>query len=270
MSQLFSSPLAIADQDMVNFNHMQAKAGSCFTTPLPTPGCKSEQIHSFLSTPWEMAPPLSEIPSLMSRSASDSSSPSSSTSLHEGFIGVQQEQHQKRRAQNRAAQRAYRDRKMRHTADLEIGIRDIEDNIRRLQSENTELIRQLSDIKAENEKWKQSQYQTCTAARDEFSRRHKAVSTATKAENSVNHPNKSENDTDRDQDAASDDVFDAVWNLIELDPALVKGNAKAEAFLKRLRDLVESGSQQESKSSRSDSAVDIDGAHNAQAGKRPG
>ncbi len=168
------------------------------------------------------------------------------------------------------SQRAYRDRKMRHTADLEIGIRDIEDNIRRLQSENTELIRQLSDIKAENEKWKQSQYQTCTAARDEFSRRHKAVSTATKAENSVNHPNKSENDTDRDQDAASDDVFDAVWNLIELDPALVKGNAKAEAFLKRLRDLVESGSQQESKSSRSDSAVDIDGAHNAQAGKRPG
>lgn len=168
------------------------------------------------------------------------------------------------------SQRAYRDRKMRHMAGLEIGIRDIEDNIRRLQSENTEIIRQLSDIRADNERWKQSQSQACTASRDESNRRQKAISTATKAEKSANHPNASESDAKRDQDAASDDVFDAVWNLIELDPALVKGNAKAEAFLKRLRDLVENGSQQESKSSLSDSAIDIDGAHSAQAGERPG
>ncbi|KAK5164267.1 uncharacterized protein LTR77_009961 [Saxophila tyrrhenica] len=259
MSQIVASPVQMADDCSGDICHLPSStAGTCFQSTLPSHSCSSQPMPSFASSPWEMTPQLSEVPSLMSHS--NGSSPSNSSSGHEGFIGVAQEQHNKRRAQNRAAQRAYRDRKMRHMADLEIGIRDVEEKIRRLQSENTELIRELCEIRAENREWKQCQTQANTSVRTPHHRQNRPV----RASEASRRPRDLDNTTDGVEDAGTDDVFDAVWNLIELDPSVVKGNVKAEAFLQRLRGLVDSGAQQ---ASQLGSTLD-DGLDNPHSGGR--
>lgn len=142
------------------------------------------------------------------------------------------------------SQRAYRDRKMRHLVDLESGIREIEDKIRRLQTENTGLIRELCEVRAENREWRETRSRAnggCRPTNIPASRSdHTRPSTLPQSTSS--------SDRNRQHGLSSDDKdalyepFAAMWNLIRLDPSVVQGDVSAATVLERLRSRVEGAS----------------------------
>jgi hypothetical protein len=135
---------------------------------------------------------------------------------------------------------------MRHLVDLEKGIREIEQKIRRLQTENTDLIRELCDIRAENRGWKEGRARansSVPASSNPQDGRTQAVELFTTP---IRCPSRPDNDMAPSPDTASNDSellygpFAAMWNLIQLDPSVVNGNVSAVAVLERLRQMVES------------------------------
>lgn len=56
----------------------------------------------------------------------------------------------KRKAQNRAAQRAFRERKERHVKELEAKVSELENVTKRMQEENEKLKYKLSTLESEN------------------------------------------------------------------------------------------------------------------------
>lgn len=145
------------------------------------------------------------------------------------------------------SQRAYRDRKMRHLVDLESGIRDVEEQIRRLQTENTGLIRELCEIRAENREWKEGRTRSNISQR---SRSGDAGLNSSQPNTGPRHDGFKKR-THTDQRSEEDTLtapFEAMWNLICLDPAVANGDISAETVLERLRGKL--GAQSDSESGK--------------------
>lgn len=154
------------------------------------------------------------------------------------------------------SQRAYRDRKMRYLLDLQGGIQEIEQKIRRLQTENTELIRQLCEMRAANNDLRDSSNKTKDA---------KASSQNDTTLSDSSHDGPAEAWSKASFSGAANgeldalyEPFAAMWNLIHLDPSVVRGTVSAQTVLERLRAMVEfSAAKSEIKSPRSYSTSDI-------------
>jgi hypothetical protein len=154
---------------------------------------------------------------------------------------------------------------MRHLVDLEQGIREVEEKIRRLQSENTELIRELCEIRAENKEWQDRQSSRKPGRPNDRSTtksQRRSPPSSTRGADRV----KSASKNDTDDTGSLYEPFAAMWNLIRLDPSVVQGTVSAETVFDRLRAMVESESRRSSLLSVSESEED----DSAEMEKRPG
>lgn len=154
------------------------------------------------------------------------------------------------------SQRAYRDRKMRYLLDLQSGIQEIEQKIRRLQTENTELIRELCEMRAAN-----NDLRDANRSKDpNVANQNDAVAPDTSSQDGpaeawskANFTSPASGELD-----ALYEPFAAMWNLIHLDPSVVRGTVSAQTVLERLRAMVEfSAAKPDLKSPRSYSTSDI-------------
>jgi hypothetical protein len=118
---------------------------------------------------------------------------------------------------------------MRHLVDLESGIREIEEKIRRLQTENTGLIRDLCEIRAENREWKEGR--TYRSRPD----RSNPLMTDCNPLARLDGSRKISLSSQQSEDDQLSAPFEAMWNLICLDPAVVSGEISAETVLEQLR-----------------------------------
>lgn len=144
---------------------------------------------------------------------------------------------------------------MRYLLDLQSGIQEIEQKIRRLQTENTELIRQLCEMRAANNDLRDSS----KAKDNEAPSQNDIVFTDSsqdgpaEAWSKANFSGAANGELD-----ALYEPFAAMWNLIHLDPSVVRGTVSAQTVLERLRAMVEfSAAKSELKSPRSYSTSDI-------------
>ena len=134
------------------------------------------------------------------------------------------------------SQRAYRDRKMRYLLDLQSGIQDIEHKIRRLQTENTELIRQLCEMRAANNDLRDASRRDSVISDENDILLNESTIQDGPAEawSKANFTSPSSGELD-----ALYEPFAAMWNLIHLDPSVVRGTVSAQTVLERLRAMVE-------------------------------
>lgn len=144
---------------------------------------------------------------------------------------------------------------MRYLLDLQSGIQDIEQKIRRLQTENTELIRQLCEMRAAN-----NDLRDCNKTKDAKSPHKNNVA---RLDSSQDGPAEAWSKANFSGAANGEldalyEPFAAMWNLIHLDPSVVRGTVSAQTVLERLRAMVEfSTAKAEIKSPRSYSTSDV-------------
>jgi len=125
---------------------------------------------------------------------------------------------------------------MRHLVDLENGIREIEQKIRHLQTENTELIRELCDVRAQNREWKERETTATAGARTQ---RRRGSNNANRKQPPQKPEKRQTTNTTVEEEEPLYEPFAAMWNLIQLDPAVIKGNVTAATMLERLKGMVE-------------------------------
>ncbi|KAK3679614.1 hypothetical protein LTR37_021364 [Vermiconidia calcicola] len=243
LAQVFSPP-AVQDLDLAepNFIGLGIDLGYLSSASMhghnldPIPENKAWDSQSADGPhPWALQHSSAMLDSLTNmygyNSSSRSTSPSPPGSVH-------QEQHQKRRQQNRAAQRAYRDRKTRHLVDLQNGIRDIEHKISRLQKENTGLIRELCDLRTENNDLRQRPCENTNSGMVNAGANPGSRKLRSKIEGVEPH-SKQAASAKADEFASLYGPFAAMWNLIQLDPAVVQGDVSAATLLDCLRTMVD-------------------------------
>lgn len=128
----------------------------------------------------------------------------------------------------------------------------------RLQNENTELIRELCETRALNNDLRGSRNlaqatSSASLQREQHSASRVGAPNASQPKNSISHPRSEQGDIGDDSPATEIpsakkeeleslyEPFAAMWNLIRLDPSVVKGNVSAQNVLERLRAMVEAG-----------------------------
>ena len=138
---------------------------------------------------------------------------------------------------------------MRYLVDLEGGIRDIEQKIKHLQTENTDLIRELCEMRAANNDLK-NKPNPKQAAQSSKSPKPKPTENPLLALQDHQQAASQRLQAARaslDPGAAAVEIdtlyepFAAMWNLIRLDPSVVKGEVSPQTVLEQLRSMVEVG-----------------------------
>lgn len=125
---------------------------------------------------------------------------------------------------DRHSQRKYRDRKLRYLWELNSGIAEMKRRITHLQSENTNLIRGLCELRAENNALQTFKQSTSPNQQGDDEDDSEALD--------LNVP------TAEGMESLCE-AFAAMWALIRLNPAVAKGTLSAETVLERLRIAVE-------------------------------
>jgi len=169
-------------------------------------------------------------------------------------------QHQKLRAQNRAAQRACRDRKLQYILGLEQKIKDTEQRLGTLRGENSELIQELCKIREQNSSFRDALNVT------KGIRNSKGVAGGYKAKNDLRgsaiqdaSPSPSNTSSFPDSDTRFScesgssnstpgcagaqeplqELLSSIWTLIHLFPDVSRGNVSARVVLDSLVARVE-------------------------------
>lgn len=144
---------------------------------------------------------------------------------------------------------------MRYLLDLQSGIQEIEVKIRRLQTENTELIRQLCEMRAQNNDLRDSNKtkDNKISSQNDAAPSDPSQDGPAEAWSKANFTGAANGELD-----ALYEPFAAMWNLIHLDPSVVRGTVSAQTVLERLRAMVEfSAAKTDLKSPRAYSTSDI-------------
>lgn len=134
--------------------------------------------------------------------------------------------------------------------DLEQGIREIERKMSKLQSENTELIRQLCETRQQNVDLREARQSShCSAIAAAHSPQPGRKDSKSSSHASPRPSNKIPNVGDISiADLANAkggeleslyEPFAAMWNLIRMDPSVVEGNVSAATVLDRLKSMAE-------------------------------
>ena len=148
---------------------------------------------------------------------------------------------------------------MRYLIDLEQGIRDIEQKMMRLQTENTELIRELCETRTRNNDLRVSKQPAKSSVSPTSQKPRNNVTSQSRVDDpksSGSRKPQSSRNAGGDGDALISTLlnanpeelgslyepFAAMWNLIRMDPSVVDGKVSAGTVLDRLRGMVEIGS----------------------------
>lgn len=133
---------------------------------------------------------------------------------------------------------------MRYLLDLESGIKEIEQKIRNLQSENTDLIRELCEMRAANNDLRGSSNSKAPS---------KSLPNPLLTNSTTQQPSQPLTQTLQAARSSIDvaastgeldalyEPFAAMWNLIHLDPSVVKGVVSPQTVLEKLKSMVECG-----------------------------
>ena len=107
----------------------------------------------------------------------------------------------------------------------------------RLQNENTELIRQLCDIRANNNNLRGAKQSADAGTSRDKSRRD----SASRPMGSQCHSGYGITSAESRESESLYEPFAAMWNLIRLDPAVVEGKVSARVVLENLSRLADTG-----------------------------